>query len=295
MVPVRSEVRSVLLLVLVHASYSLSIALTGRSPLGPWWGLALSGAGTTIAGWVYCRAVSARPHRLPARQLIVFFALSVLQVSAYVVAVSFGPVAICAALHLCAPVLYLVEQVGRGGRRFGAQETSVGGLLLLALGMIAATGTSGGENPATVGVALVLSAVSGVALAVLLRKLAVWTGERDMRHGIWQQSAVLAALGVPVSLAVDGAHLPVAHVGWTAAIVTLPVAMVFASALQWKLLAQLPPMVYGSVPLSEVGFTALFTLMIFGDAVQGVHVLAAALVLAAVAIEVRRPYVPATA
>jgi drug/metabolite transporter (DMT)-like permease len=259
-----------------------AVSTTFRSPAAGLFAVASAVQAVLLLTAVYRLGLNRRRPRL--RLLALSALLDTCVMTSYITALMWAPAGPVAAVHLTAPVLLLGWSAARGERRIGGRELATGSLLLAGVAATAfAVSGGGGRHPVA---GIVLAGASAVFYAALIR-VGSRFGEVGVAYTAGLKSLLMAGLCAPALVFVS---LRPVDLGLNTALVALYLP---ASLLFWYAVTTARPTVVGSVGLLEALFCGVFAWLLFGQSLRPLHVLAAALILAAVMLELtRRPRVP---
>jgi len=198
----------------------------------------------------------------------------------YITALTWAPTGPVAAVHLTAPVLLLGWAVLRRERRAGAREAAIGALLLGGVSATALSVSSGGVGRHPVA-GILFAAVSAVLYAALLR-VGSNLGPIGVAYTSGLKAAVMGAICAPSLLVF--ALRPI-DIGVNTGLLALYIP---ASLLFWRAITRTSATLIGSIGLLEAVFCGVFAWVLFGSALRPIHVVAVAMILGAVMLELRR-------
>jgi drug/metabolite transporter (DMT)-like permease len=197
----------------------------------------------------------------------------------YITALTWAPAGPVAAVHLTAPVLLLGWAVLRGERRAGIRELGIAVLLLGGVGATAVSISGGGGRHPVAGI--LFAALSAVLYAMLLR-VGSNLGSIGVAYTTGLKAALMALICAPSLLVF--AMRPV-DIGVNVGLLAVYVP---ASLLFWRAVTRTSATLIGSIGLLEAVFCGLFAWLLFSSPLRLAHIVAVALILSAVMLELRR-------
>ncbi len=208
-------------------------------------------------------------------------ALEAVNLALYIGALQIGPLPVMVALHLTSPVVLIAADVARRRRPascIAALEMAlvVGAITLVAVAVPAGSSTGG----VLAGSALALA--SAVALAVLISQVAHEAVGQDPDVAAGLQLLVAAILTAPLAITAAPA---VGSVGWLLLVGLGLLGPGFG--FYWRALRGLDAPLAGILGLNEAVVASIIGALTFSAAIGPATLGAAALVLAAVALELR--------
>ena len=257
----------------VHVSGMSAVSLTS-----------LGAGGALLA---YTLVSGADRSQVPAGTLALLTALNLAQIGLYYLALKLAPTGPAAALHLCAPVILLVRELATGRRRLGARELAT--ITLLAAGAAGAAITSpAGDGASSPLLGLVLALGSSVAFAAMISLIFMRAPVMSLQYCNALKGLIGGGVLIPFVIASPPAPGPAALMLALGALVSAP-----GLALAWYALARVHPTTTATIDLTEALMTPAAAATLFAVPLTTGQVLVMVPVLAAAALEIRRPHPPA--
>jgi drug/metabolite transporter (DMT)-like permease len=208
-------------------------------------------------------------------------AVDAVNLALFVAALSVGPLPVVVALHLTSPVLLIAADVGRGRRTY---SVLVGLELALIVGAVAlvAIAVPAGSTAGDVLAGSALALGSAVALAVLTTQISGVAGGQDPDVAGGLQLAVVALLALPLVVAAPPDR------GTLARLLILGMLLLGPGvSLYWRAMKRASAPLAGILGLNEAVVASLIGALVFNAEIGVATLGAAALILSAVALELR--------
>lgn len=280
-----TSARSVLLLLAATGCWGASSAALAHEVTSLAAGAPIVAAGGAALLWLVARMRGRSPLRCMRRQPRLYARLGALEavnLALYVGALRVGPLPVMVALHLSSPVILIAAAVARRRRVLTALAALEVALVAGAVTLVAlAVPDSSTAGDVLLGSALALG--SAAALAVLISQVAREAEGQDPDVAASLQLGFAAALTLPLALA---ASPTAGTVGWLLLVGVALLAPGFA--LYWRALRGLNAPLAGILGLNEAIVASLVGALAFGTQIRAATVGAVVLILAAVALELRR-------
>ncbi|MGW1739137.1 hypothetical protein ACWCPQ_10030 [Nocardia sp. NPDC001965] len=214
--------------------------------------------------------------------------LEVLNLVCYVAALHIGPLPVVVALHLTAPVLMIITQIVRGRRAVTVAVTAELTAVGVAIWLVAShQSTDTALGPALAGCALAVA--SAACVAGLITLVVRESADRPSGSAAGLQLLTASVLGAPLLgfalLTGDGPSL-----GQTTALAAIGALLLGPGfACYWLALRDLDEVLAGLVGLNEAVVATVTGAVVVGSDISAATLLAGALVLGAVGLELGGP------
>ncbi|WP_280506454.1 DMT family transporter [Nocardia farcinica] len=241
-------------------------------------------AGGALSILAFCLVRGERPWRVFAADRRLFLLLGLLEMAnlvLYVAALRLGPLPVVVALHLTSPVLIIVTHVLTGRRRFGL-AVAVELLLVATAIMLVATDRADSNDTGSVAAGCVLAVASAACVAGLVTLVARHSAGRSTAASAGLQLLMAAGFCVPPMVVSPPAAAAAAELTAVGAILLGP-----GFACYWWALETADATTAGIIGLNEAVAAASVGALLTGTSLTVTTLFAGALVLMAVAVQVR--------
>jgi len=280
------QLRGVILVAAANILYSAAVvaALGGITGVWTWICMTALGQAAVVLIWLLARhgRTGLRIGMAPER-VIYIGVLIAAQIGLYLAALELtrSSAATIVALHLCAPLLYLLAAVALRRRPATARDGLIA--ICVTAGVALATGASL-DVDSLIAMALSLASAGVIALMWLEMARIPYRANRPAVMG-WAVLVVAACFAwAPL---VDGGDFQGIG-GWGWALLVGAVVITPAGFFEWYGVASAGAMLTSLAALIQLPATALLLLLVRGDALGWAQITASALIAAAIALELTR-------